>query len=268
MHNLIQYLDSNRNDILEMISVIEEYMKNAPEGTLSCNRQNGYMRYYHRIKDPKNKKQKSLYISKPETELAEALAVKQYYAKLQPMLVWEEKNISKLLDYYNSNKREEVYESLDDGRKRFIVPFFELPQNIAERWMKEEYPRKELEPEVQYFYTRKKEQVRSKSEKIIADTLAYYEVPYRYECELILDGFSKPIYPDFTVMNKKTGKIMYWEHYGMMDSEDYFNGVAWRMNLYAKNGIFIGDKLIMTFESARVPLNTEIIESYIEHWLL
>ena len=70
-----------------------------------------------------------------------------------------------------------------------------------------------------------RERVRSKSEVIIADTLARHGVPYRYEYPLKLksgrDGAFRTIHPDFLCLNVRTRAEFYWEHFGLMDDPDY-----------------------------------------------
>ena len=51
--------------------------------------------------------------------------------------------------------------------------------------------------------TEKGEYVRSKSEKIIADTLTKNNINYVYELPLRLKGYGT-VKPDFTVLNKRT----------------------------------------------------------------
>lgn len=58
------------------------------------------------------------------------------------------------------------------------------------------------------YYTMKNERVRSKSEKIIADELYMQKIPYKYELPIQLENRGRiiEIYPDFTAINKRTGK--------------------------------------------------------------
>ena len=57
------------------------------------------------------------------------------------------------------------------------------------------------------YYTYKGERVRSKSEMIIANELFRNNIPYKYELPIELENWNKKvtIYPDFTVLNKRTG---------------------------------------------------------------
>lgn len=78
---------------------------------------------------------------------------------------------------------------------------------------------------------------------------------------------TKNIYPDFTVINPRNGKIFYWEHLGKLDNPDYYNSILWRMELYNKNGIVPGAGLILTFESSHNPLNINTVRWNIQEYL-
>ncbi|MBQ9321830.1 MAG: hypothetical protein IJ239_05705, partial [Eubacterium sp.] len=67
-------------------------------------------------------------------------------------------------------------------------------------WLDIQYPKKGFSEEGPEFYTSKGERVRSKSEVIIADTLARMGVPYRYEFPIRFSG-TGTFHPDFTVLN-------------------------------------------------------------------
>ena len=73
---------------------------------------------------------------------------------------------------------------------------------------------------------------------------------------------------DFTVLNPKTRDIKYWEHLGKMGDIDYISFNLKKMAEYEKNGIVLGDNLILTFESASMPLSTKDIDRTIEHIFL
>ena len=88
--------------------------------------------------------------------------------------------------------------------------------------------------------------VRSKSERTIANLLDCFDVPYRYEAALTLGG--KVRYPDFTIFRPFDGKLFLWEHFGLMDNEDYRKKVSEKLALYAQGGFFPFDRLICTYE--------------------
>ena len=112
----------------------------------------------------------------------------------------------------------------------------------------------------------KGERVRSKSEKILADYFFRNGIEYKYECPLYLNGVGI-IYPDFTFLSKKTGGEIYWEHNGMVDSPDYARKMVRKINAYEKNGIFVGERLILTYETEQTILNTDKIEQMVKRYL-
>ena len=116
-------------------------------------------------------------------------------------------------------------------------------------------------------YTNKGERVRSKSEKIIADMLNRYEIPYRYEYPIYLRRLGQ-IYPDFTVLDVKKRKQIYWEHFGMMDNNDYCEKALRKLDIYMKNDILIGDTLIFTHETSKHPLETAVIDKLIHKYFM
>ena len=60
----------------------------------------------------------------------------------------------------------------------------------------------------------------SKSEIILADLLNRNGIPYRYEYPVHLKGWGK-VYPDFTLLDVRKRREIYWEHFGMMDDSEY-----------------------------------------------
>jgi hypothetical protein len=106
--------------------------------------------------------------------------------------------------------------------------------------------------------------VRSKSERSIADALDQYEIPYHYEAALALD--SEKRYPDFTIYRPSDGKMILWEHFGLMDQDRYRNKSIEKLSFYARHGFFPYDNLICTYEQDL--LDPAYIQEIIEAHLL
>jgi hypothetical protein len=82
--------------------------------------------------------------------------------------------------------------------------------------------------------------VRSKSEALIAELLHAREIDYAYERKLTAgDGSFR--YPDFTIEDEETGRIVYWEHLGMLHDSVYAERWEQKMKWYAAQGIFPPD---------------------------
>lgn len=75
------------------------------------------------------------------------------------------------------------------------------------------------------------------------------------------------MYPDFTFLSPRTGQEIYWEHEGMMDKQEYARSAVRKIELYMKNGIYPGERLILTFETEQSMLNQKILESLAERYL-
>lgn len=74
-------------------------------------------------------------------------------------------------------------------------------------------------------------------------------------------------YPDFTILHPLTGKEIYWEHFGKMDLPEYAKNAADKLHMYARNGIYPGDRLITTYETMEQPLDTAIVQKLITYHL-
>ena len=236
-------------------------MDTLPQGVLRCTSSNGSDQYHIDGK----------YISKKKKEYVQKVAQREYDEKLMPLL---EKVISKwkeLEAFYNEGILEKTFEAMCDARKKLVIPFIEPMDIKIKRFMEEEYePSTFEEDDKTEFYTIRNERVRSKSELIIADELFRHTIPYRYEMPLMLDNRGKPITfrPDFTVMNKNSGKRYIWEHLGMMDNQEFVERKIRKIDIYERNGYLLGEKLLLTHETSKVPLSRTVLNSYIENYLL
>lgn len=173
----------------------------------------------------------------------------------------------KMKEVYGSTDPASVYEDSYHERKSLIVPKYISSESYAERWQQEVYPKKEFADGLAEIYTVKGERVRSKSEKIIADTLERMGVPYKYECPLELSE-KKILHPDFTVLNKRIRKEYYWEHLGMIDDADYVKHAMKRIRNMGYHGILPGKNLLITAETKQDPISIRTVNILIKEYLL
>ena len=94
-----------------------------------------------------------------------------------------------------------------------------------------------------------------------------YQIPYRYEYPLYLNGLGW-IHPDFTILDIHTRKEVYFEHFGLMNDEDYREKAFRKIQIYEKNGYFQGDRLLFTYETERNPIDMRMIEQKIKHFFI
>lgn len=235
--------------------------KNMPEGKLRISCHGNRTQYYKRI-GPKDIN--GIYIK--DKNIAKTLAQKEYNKKVINTVEKELYAINKFEVNCPKCSVEEIYKTLHSERQKLIVPLIEPVEKFVEKWEKVDYQGKGFSEELPEFYTVKEERVRSKSELIIADFLQREGIPYRYEYPLHLKNF-EIVYPDFTVLNVRKRKEIYWEHLGMMDKEDYAEKAIQKIMTYQQNGYFQGENLILTFETRNNPLNQKILKMIVEHYL-
>lgn len=264
MKEMKKILEERKKYLTQIMKEKEKSFANVPEGALRVRCEGEKTWYYQR----KNTKDTSgVYIREKDIQLARKLAQKDYDKKVLSAAEKELKAITKYLTNYPSSNVEQIYENLHKERQKLIIPIRETDEQYIHRWESVEYQGKEFSADMPEYYTAKGERVRSKSEIIIADTLSREGVPYRYECPVYLKGIGK-VYPDFTVLNVKLRKEIYWEHLGMLDDTAYVDNAIGKIDFYEQSGIFPGDKLILTYETGRKPLNQKQIMRMIQHNLL
>lgn len=156
---------------------------------------------------------------------------------------------------------------LHTQRQLLVTPIEPIWEKELVRWYDSEYHGKEFYEGTAEIVTEKGERVRSKSEKILADYFYRNNILYQYEKPLYLKGYGT-IYPDFTFLSKKTRKEIYWEHEGMMDKPEYAKSAVKKIESYQRNGIHLGERLILTFETELTVLNSQIVEELVEKYLV
>lgn len=236
-----------------------------PEGKIHVVKNKRRLQFYLRT----DKHDKSgQYLRQSEQEKIRTYLQKEYDRKILKLAETEVKRINGLLNCRaGSEKIKRLYSDMDSRIKKYIVPLDISDEEYALLWMGEPFEHKDVSDLKTEYYTDNDERVRSKSEINIANMLRKNGVPYKYECPLFLKGCGT-IHPDFTALNVRRRKVIYWEHRGMMDDTDYVVNSMKRIKDYQRNGIFLGDELILTEESSTVPLGTREIQRIIEKYLL
>lgn len=246
--------------IQELQEQVDIVLKTAPEGSLRCAVNKGSFQYYIG----------NQYQGKKKRQIVKRIAQKEYCGQLVKLLHKHWRAIGNLLELMENSPIESVYEQLHPARKELVEPYVKPIDVIMEEFENMTYERKGFgEEDTTAYYTNKGERVRSKSEKIIADALERRGIPYHYEMPLELRYKNRRIvmYPDFTVLNVRNGKVYILEHLGMMDKQSYYENALLKMDTYEKNGIMLGEKLIITHETAGSTLDTGVLDTYIEMYL-
>ena len=106
------------------------------------------------------------------------------------------------------------------------------------------------------FQTMRGEKVRSKFEKMVADTLFICNIPYHYEHLIKLNG--EKLLPDFTLMDPNTGHFIYLEACGLLTDRNYVARNLEKLRTYERAGLFADEKLMYVFDDPAVPFDTEL----------
>ena len=261
---IIQELTQRQHFLTKVIRDAEKGLQHAPPGNLEVRQHGKGFQFFHRL-DPGAKHGK--YIPVSDRKRAAALAQKRYLIRLIHEAESQLKTIKSFLQNYNPAALEQVYNSEGFVRQSLLKPA-ELPDHeYASRWMAIEYQGKPFTEGAPAHFTMKQERVRSKSEVLIANALARAGIPYKYECPLELSRHVI-VYPDFTILRLRDRKIIYWEHFGLIDDTEYRTHAVKKVLSYQENGIFPGDNLIISMESLHVPLNEYTIKQMIKHYIL
>lgn len=278
--NIIEEAQKEINRLEKMLKGIDMFLSVAPEGYLKWQNKNGKTYYYQqymqdvpmiadKTMDTENfDKWKRKYIRKRDIGIVAALAQKHYYSSVKPLVQKQLKELKQFVNKYPKENLEEIYEALSVERKRFVKPLQVSVKQKIIQWEAEVYEKNTKYSENLKFETDQGELVRSKSEVIIANLLYQNQnhILYKYErpLEMTIEGRSKIVYPDFTILSKRTGKIIYWEHAGRMDDPYYVNDFVKKMNTYVTNGLLPGKDVILTYETQNNPLEISAVKRMIK----
>lgn len=247
-------------NISKELETIYGMEKKFPDGELLCHKNENRFKWYLK------KQEGTVYLPKNKKELAQQLALKKYYTCKKKELESELAACNAYLRIMMSKegKAEKLLEHPEYGRllDQYLIPINEE----LRKWQSAPYEKNKKYEEDLIIKGTQGKMLRSKSEAIIDMMLFKNRIPFRYEEKLILDGIT--LYPDFVIRHPMTGEYFYWEHFGMMDDENYMNHACDKLKLYCQNGIIPSVNLIATYESKKYPLNVEKVESIIQEYFL
>lgn len=238
-----------------------EIIKNTPKGKLRCAYNKGNAQFYV----------DGRYLPQRKKDIAIRIASGDYAKRIDKMIDRYLNLLEDLEELYMNKELEGIYRKLRKNRRELVEPLVRPIEELVQEFENIEYEGKSFDvDDVKVYYSAKGERVRSKSEKIIADELYRYGIPYKYEMPLELMGWNKAItiYPDFTIINRRTGKRWILEHLGMLDDANYYENSIYKIDLYEKNGLLLGKDLLVFHESAGIPLNTRVMSQYIEEYFI
>ena len=274
MSILFEELQKRQYVIEQKIAELEKTLQSAPESRLRISMSRGRPRFYEVIQKADSCGQ---YIPKSQTDKIRKLAKADYEKKILQSLRDELKLVSEIMHFYKafaekegdffSGPEETILKKMNPIRRDLIDPVDDTLEGYIEKWMEISYDKKGFAPDAPEYYTGNGIRVRSKTEWMIAEMLEKQSIPFHYEQPLNLKGFGM-VHPDFTVLNLRQRKTMYWEHMGMMDNPKYLERSLDKVTKYEMNGYYPGENLILTHETSASPLNMRLVENMIEKYCM
>lgn len=264
----VKDLENRKNQLEKAIKSRTASISRAPEGRVRCLRKKNHLEFYFMTeKGDKTGK----YLSRSHDSVAKKIIQKDYDKKIVIFLKKEHRLITKLISIYRGDYITTIEKCFSANRRKFIIPVTLSDDAFSKEWLAKEYPAKVFSDGAACLYTLDGLRVRSKSEVIIANTLAHYGIPFRYEFPITLKteaGAYVDFHPDFYCLNVRTRKEIIWEHFGMMDDLEYCEKTLKKIQIYEKNGFFAGQNLIFTMETATQPVSAKELELKIINFLL
>ena len=289
---ILEMLEKRLSEMKMLLERAKKSVKTPPQGHLRISQKGNRVEYYHMTSQEDSH---GKYIPLSKENIARQLAQKDYENKAIKLIeeeilatqrylkqIGHKKNDNKRNSGENSNrtsitKLTELYSKMNSARQALVTPFTLTEPQYAEQWQNVTWNGRPFSDDLPVYTTSRGERVRSKSEVLIADALSRYKIPYRYEYPLLLrrakqksSSYANTVtfYPDFLCLNKRTRTEFYWEHFGLMDSQEYVNNTINKFKIYAENKIYPGINLIFTMETQTEPLTPHLLELIIEEYLM
>lgn len=264
MYGLKEMLEMEYRRLSKVKQLAEKEIKSLPQGAIRLSKSQNQVQCYYRSDEEKSKNGR--YLPKSEEQFARRVIQRKYDADLLKLVDKRVNQLKRILLDYQDNEIERIYYNESPLRQAFITPLEKTFQIELQEWMGIVYQGKPFTEKDPVINADKGHRVRSKSEKILADYFYKNNIPYHYEKPLYLEGYGV-VYPDFTFYVERYRKEVYWEHEGRMQDADYVLKTIKKQECYEKNGIFMGERLIVTQEAQGYVLNTEEIERKIRKYI-
>jgi len=194
-----------------------------------------------------------------------SLARKEYLRAERDVLRSNIELLRKIEQRYIELTEDNIFEQVKKAYKNLPKEYFLDGYYGMKDWGDGDYEQSDYRPENKIHVTSRGLKVRSKSELIICENLYANNVEFRYE--QILKIGDRTFAPDFTI-KRKDGKIIYWEHCGLVENEGYMASHRNKIRTYEGAGIVPWDNLIVTYDNPDGTLNIRIIDSEIQNKIL
>lgn len=253
--DLLDFLQKRLKNVNNEISLL-------PEGILNCSMRGGKTVYSYAITQNGNRKRT---VITNNDVMISSLARKEYLRAERDIIEHNIELLTKIEERYIEVTEDNVFRKIKKAYKDLPEKYFLSNCREEGSWGECAYEQSCYKPENKIHVTSRGLKVRSKSELIICENLYANHVEFRYE--QILKIGDKTFAPDFTI-KRQDGKIIYWEHCGLINNEAYMASHKNKIRTYEGAGIVPWDNLIVTYDNPDGTLNIRIIDSEIQNKIL
>ena len=172
-NNFKESLIAEINELQQQKTRLIKNLKQAPEGSLNVLEKAGKPPQYYWYQGRKERH----YLPRDQKDAAKRLAQKAYD---QQVLETIECRLQRALDLLQEYEKpiEKVYEEMPSSRRSLVTPLILSDEEYIRRWYEAHPGGQNSYPFYGEYYSNKGEQMRSKSELILADVFERYHVPY------------------------------------------------------------------------------------------
>ena len=260
--DLLKIIREDMREQQYLLQLYKDARRKLPKGRLRYRLMEGAVRYF--TIDPNTKKE--IYIKKKDINKVHQL---KYRRVLEEAIETIERNLAAQEEFLRK------YKSYDPAacQSRLGKAYQDAPEVLHQmggRRQKRESYQNNYRREDLIHTTSFGMMFRSKSEAMIAELLYKAGIPFYYESRLVLYdewGEKKVYYPDFTII-LPDGRVIYWEHFGRMDSSEYREKNYKKLSVYHFNDIYPPANLIITMESRKGGMDAAAVHQIIQNQLL
>ncbi|MBO6159280.1 MAG: hypothetical protein J6P72_08510 [Firmicutes bacterium] len=265
--NILGIFSNYESRLQKEIPALKNNISHSPPGKLVIWKTKGKKRFYLYSGNGKLRKRTSISIKTMDQELLKRYALKAY-------------DEARLKDAEIENKailafKRVIYKEYGAEAGAFLTHVMKLFASSEEyrsllmtedetEWAAAPYEKKTERPEELKYTSQNGLKCRSKSEAIIASILEARGISFRYEQALHVNGIT--YHPDFTIYDRTTGQIIYWEHFGSVDKPNYRRKMLKRINDYASIGIYPMINMITSFETGDAPFDYRAATALVDYF--
>ena len=255
---ITKLLEEQRRDL-------EGELEGLPKGRLLCYKSHGVSCYSERFPATGNAKKERRKGVKSDSEYLKKLVRKECVVRMIPRIERDIQLLERLLRSYEPADENSVMSDIV-AKYDEIGDYIYTQESVSKEWAGTTSGESKYHRENLTSISADGSHRRSLGEVIIGSRLSHYDIPYKYEAPINHPDI--PYIPDFTIKRPSDGKIIYWEHFGMVNDVNYLQNNKRKLDTYERYGIVPWENLIISYSRSDYSINEKLIDALIQGWLL